>query len=181
MTPTPHWKLNSTHISGSSYGFEGYRNNSIQSQAIKFNYSQCHTASLAEYQGIILEYDEDYENGSSTDLIVSGPPLVTARFDNQSASISIRGVFIGSAASEGSEEMNYLGGPITVSFLGSVDTIRSDGLLPNPVNGTPLWNETMGYVFDVNGKEIRSGALGREHIGGWLVMLSVLAVSICCL
>jgi hypothetical protein len=173
--------LTSSHISGSSYAFEGYRNNSIRAQTIKFNYSQCRQPALAEYQGVILEYDEDYENGSSTDLVVPGPPLVSARFDNRSASISIRGVFIGSAAMEGSDEVNYLGGPITIDFLGSVDELHSDGLLPNPANGTPVWNETLGYVFDVNGEEIRNSAESLERIGKLVIVLGVLVVSIFCL
>lgn len=181
MTPTPQWNLSSSHISGSSYAFEGYRNDSIRSQAIKFNYSQCRTASLAEYQGIILEYDPEYENGSTTDLVVPGPPVVSARFDNQSASITLKGVFIGSAASEGRDEMNYLGGPITISFLGRVDQVRSDGLLPNPVNGTPLWNETVGYVFDLNGKEIGNDASGRKHSSTFIVLISAFFVSVFCL
>ncbi|KAF2751323.1 hypothetical protein M011DRAFT_483258 [Sporormia fimetaria CBS 119925] len=161
----PYWNLTSSHISGSSYSFEGYRNYSINPQVLYFNYSQCRTLSLAEYQGIVLEYDPDDENGSLSDLRVLGPPVVQARFDNQSASITITGVFQGSARSDDPEEMNYLGGPVTISFLGRIDEERSDGLLPNRNNGTPVWNQTLGYDKGVDGKPLQKGAGSRAESG----------------
>jgi hypothetical protein len=164
-TSSPYFNLTSTHLGGSSYEFQGYRNYSIRPAGLKFNYSQCSLPGLAEYQGAILEYDPDFEDGSITDLEVRGPPLVMARFDDRTASIQIKGVLSSSAApSDGTNEMSYLGGPVTVTFNGRIDEFRSDKLLPNS-NGTPIWNETLGYVFGVDGEEIGNSAPGNSAPG----------------
>jgi hypothetical protein len=158
-----------------SYSFTGYRNYSIAPQNLLFTGPQCFAASLttAKYNGILLEFDPDEENGSRVNLTVGGPPTVSARFDGKSASLEIKGMLSSSSKKEGANDVVYLGGPITISFLGSIDDSRSDELLSNSLNGTPIWNETLGYSKLLSGEEVKKEGIGsRTEIGMWTLMIS---------
>ncbi|KAH6989838.1 hypothetical protein EDB80DRAFT_815775 [Ilyonectria destructans] len=105
-----------------------------------FNYSQCMSASDALYGGVIRERRNLLDRLNITDF-----PRVTGRFDNSSASLEIRGIFGGNTLGHDDEgPMSFIGGPITISFLGVIDGNRSDTLLSS-LNDTPEWNSTLGY------------------------------------
>lgn len=141
-TPAP-WKFNTTNSFDSSYSFFGYRNYSASPEHLLLNYTQCESSSLAEYGGLIPEPDPD----GGIDFLginVTTFPTVTGSFDNSSASLQIRGMFRANFLTGQKGRMSYIGGPITISFLGRLDADRSDELMPS-TNGTPVWRETLGY------------------------------------
>lgn len=86
------------------------------------------------------------------------------------------GVYEGNAAVEFGEEDSFIGGPISISFVGSLDEGRSDRLLENR-NGTPVWRETLGYERLLDGEEVRSGGSGLGVVGNWVVGIGVFAVT----
>lgn len=155
-TRPPYWQLESAHNSETSYSFSGHRNFSSL-QYLKFNCSQC--LSSAEFRGSIVNPPR---RGADNPLNVTNFPSVTGRFNNRSASLSISGNFIGGSVSQGDDDNEvHLGGPITISFLGEIDELRSDTLLPSR-NGTPLWNQTLGYskkLYESTGTVLWAGKM----------------------
>lgn len=64
-------------------------------------------------------------------------PTISGRFDNKSASFALMGLYQASLPDE-----PRWAGPISISFLGSVDSARSDELL---AGNQPAWNPTLGF------------------------------------
>ena len=64
-------------------------------------------------------------------------PTISGRFDNKSASFALMGLYQASLPDE-----PRWAGPISISFLGSVDSARSDDLL---AGNQPAWNPTLGF------------------------------------
>jgi hypothetical protein len=168
----PYWKLDSTHLFGASYSFSGYRNYSTYLQPLEFNYSQCLSSSNSEYGGYILEPQK--RRSSLDSLNVTEYPRVSGRFDNNSASFEITGIFRGNSFSQAGGNTSYLGGPITISFLGTLDGNRSDTLMTSS-NDTPVWNETLGYSKTIYGDSVPNGGRGRV-IDMWIYGFSMFCV-----
>jgi hypothetical protein len=166
---TPQWKLNTSHLSATSYSFAGYRNDSTYSQPIRLNYSQCESPALAEYLGTLLE---PIPGLSRDDINVTSYPAVSGRFDNSSASLEITGIFEGYSAKGKEGSTSYIGGPITISFLGRIDGNRSDELLSSS-NATPVWHATLGYS-----KTLFQSAGWRNKIGVWVYILGAFGLAV---
>ncbi|GJN76584.1 hypothetical protein PLIIFM63780_000068 [Purpureocillium lilacinum] len=161
-TLPPPWRLNTSHIGGTSYSFSGYRNYT-QQQIVGFNYSTCKSSALDEYAGALLNPSKRKSHLDT--LNVTALPFVSGRFDNNSASIDIRAVIKSGNKGEDHKEGSFLGGPITISFLGKIDADRSDLLLSSS-NDTPVWNSTLGYQRDLMGS---TNAGWSVRVGGWTV------------
>ncbi|KAM3485030.1 hypothetical protein MY8738_001713 [Beauveria namnaoensis] len=162
----PYWQLESTHGSGTSYSFSGQRNSTVL-QSLKFNCSQC--LSSDEFRGSIVNPPRRNVNP----LNVTSFPFVSGQFNNRSASLRISGTFVGGDRPGGNRENNvHLGGPITISFLGEIDELRSDTLLSSR-NGTPLWNRTLGYTKKLYGNTAASMWTG--NLAYWACILAAVA------
>ncbi|KAL2021583.1 hypothetical protein VTK56DRAFT_6936 [Thermocarpiscus australiensis] len=153
-----HWRLNTSHLSATSYSFAGYSNDSVFAEIIRFNYSQCDSPALAQYAGNLLQ---PHRYGDT--LNVTSYPSVSGRFDNNSASLEIRGVI--DAKIPGSD----LGGPVTISFLGQIDRNRSDELLSSS-NDTPVWHATLGYSKTL----FQPSPAWRNELSTWLYVAGAL-------
>ncbi|RDL40267.1 uncharacterized protein BP5553_00246 [Venustampulla echinocandica] len=150
----PSWNLNSTYVSGSSYSFSGYRNDSLDpSFSLRFNYSQCSTSILGEYAASVI--DPPFKSVTSN-LQVTDFTTVSGRFDNNSASLEIKGTIRAASSRNVKGNPSYLAGPVTITFLGTLDGNRSDNLLPNK-NGTPIWESTLGYSKTMYGTKNAGG------------------------
>ncbi|XWW92372.1 hypothetical protein V2A60_000295 [Cordyceps javanica] len=165
-TSPPYWQLDSTHGSGTSYSFSGQRNSTVL-QSIRFNCSQC--LSSAEFRGSIVNPPR---RSAENPLNVTSFPFVSGQFNNRSASIRISGTFVGGdrPSANGPSDV-HLGGPITISFLGELDELRSDLLLPSR-NGTPIWNKTLGYTKQLYGNTAAS--IWTEKVASWACVLAAL-------
>lgn len=157
--PTPDWNLTSTHVPITLYSFSGYRNGSLNDESflLHFNYSQCTSTSLAEYGASVI--DPPFKSTTSN-LEITEFTKVSGQFDNNSASFQIRGIARAGANKNIVGEATQLAGPITITFMGTLDGDRSDNLLPN-TNGTPIWESTLGYNKSMYGEEI-----GEKNAGG---------------
>ncbi|KAJ6780209.1 hypothetical protein PWT90_01936 [Aphanocladium album] len=150
-TQPPYWQLESSHDSETSYSFSGKRNFTVL-QSLKFNCSEC--LSSSEFRGSIVN---PLRRSGPDPLNVTSFPFVRGQFNNRSASLTITGTYVGGSRAESDRDNEvHLGGPITISFLGEIDELRSDTLLPSR-NGTPLWNKTLGYtksLYDNSGTAV---------------------------
>jgi hypothetical protein len=103
--------------------------------------------SIAEYLGYILEPGENGDTRpNKNSLNVTDSPAISATFENGSASLEIRGMYRGNPVLGKQGATSFIGGPVMISFLGTVDGNRSDALIASS-NDTPVWNETFG-VFE---------------------------------
>ncbi|KFY91328.1 hypothetical protein V500_04714 [Pseudogymnoascus sp. VKM F-4518 (FW-2643)] len=145
-----YWDFNATHISDSSYSFTGKRNNGTTSHDnFKFDYRSCNNPSDSTYSGIVLEPgDGEAKFGKMHEIA----PTISGRFDNKSASFALMGLYQASLPDE-----PRWAGPISISFLGSVDSARSDELL---AANQPAWNPTLGF------SKSDSGASGDDEPNG---------------
>jgi hypothetical protein len=99
---------------------------------MQFNMSDCNSTSDTLFFGQLLNtYDE------VGDLITITDPTVQGQFDNSSATFEINGYF------RINSNNTTLMGPITISFLGSLDTARSDMLVLG--ENEPQWDATVGF------------------------------------
>ncbi|OAA73360.1 14-3-3 domain protein [Cordyceps fumosorosea ARSEF 2679] len=169
-TLPPYWQLDSTHGSGTSYSFGGQRNSTVL-QSLRFNCSQC--LSSNEFGGSIVNPPK--RRGADNPLNVTSFPSVSGQFNNRSASLRISGTFVGGdrPPGDGRSEV-HLGGPITISFLGELDELRSDVLLPSR-NGTPLWNSTLGYKRQLYGNAATAMASAKGAFCACIVTALVAA------
>ena len=164
----PYWQLESTYGSGTSYSLSGPRNYS-QTQPLKSNCSQ--RMSSAEFRGSILNPVAHRSGGDP--LNVTNFPFVSGQFNNRSASLRVTGKFVGGDRASGDRDTTvHLGGPITISFLGEIDELRSDVLLPNK-NGTPLWNRTLGFEKQLYGNAASS--IWAERLAFWACVFAATA------
>ncbi|KAF2272701.1 uncharacterized protein EI97DRAFT_436778 [Westerdykella ornata] len=168
VRPEVHWRLNTSHLSATSYSFAGYRNESISNPPIRLNYSQCSTPDLAQYNGFLLQ-PGGY--GDVEALNVTSYPTVSGRFDNQSASLEIKGVL--DAKIPGSD----ICGPVTISFLGQLDGNRSDELLSSS-GDKPAWNPTLGYSKTVFQSSGAPSPEWRNGVSSWLYVAGALACAL---
>jgi hypothetical protein len=101
--------------------------------------------SIAEYLGYILEPGENGDTRpNKNSLNVTDSPAISATFENGSASLEIRAMYRGNPVLGRQGAISFMGGPIMISFLGTVDGNRSDALMAS-ANDTPVWNETSGF------------------------------------
>lgn len=166
-TLPPYWQLDSTSSLGNSYSFGGQRNFSVL-QSVRFNCSEC--LSSYEFRGSIVNPPR---KGVKNPLNVTSFPFVSGQFNNRSASLRLTGTFVGGDRPPGNSENSvHLGGPITISFLGEIDEMRSDMLLSSR-NGTPLWNKTLGYQKQLYNNTATS--MWTERLAFWACLLTAVA------
>ncbi|KFY17098.1 hypothetical protein V491_05119 [Pseudogymnoascus sp. VKM F-3775] len=109
-------------------------NGTTRHTSFKFDYKSCNNPSDSTYSGIVLEPgDGDASFGKMPEIA----PTISGRFDNKSASFALTGLYQATLPDE-----PRWGGPISISFLGSVDSARSDELLSS---NQPSWNPTLGF------------------------------------
>lgn len=150
-----YWNLNATHISDTSYSFTGKRNNATTShESFKFNYKSCNDSSDSTYSGIVLEPGDAKSRFGKMPEIA---PTISGRFDNKSASFALTGLYQASLPDE-----PRWAGPISISFLGSVDSARSDELLSGK---QPAWNPTLGFSKSDSGASGDNGSNGASQVG----------------
>ncbi|KAK4250178.1 hypothetical protein C7999DRAFT_29427 [Corynascus novoguineensis] len=121
----------------------------------------CGSSVIAEHVGILLEPNGPSSAGT---LNVASYPTVSGRFDNHTASLEIRGVYDGGYYKDARTSKSYIGGPVTISFLGSIDQDRSDELLSSS-NDARVWNRTLGYCKTLFGQSAASPRIG---LSTWL-------------
>ncbi|KAJ4292539.1 hypothetical protein N0V90_009202 [Kalmusia sp. IMI 367209] len=171
-TAAPPWHLAATHDAALTYSFTGYRNATNSPQLLRFNYTQCASPSLGLYNGMILEAHSVF----SPTINITTEPRVSASFSNESASLEIKGVFQGK-----SDGGSFLGGNVTISFEGKIDEARSDQLVSNTHDGTPVWEATLGYKKTLTGEEpeVLQG-FGRKLQVDWGWMVGVIGLVFIC-
>ncbi|KAK2784879.1 hypothetical protein FQN52_008815 [Onygenales sp. PD_12] len=170
------WNLTTRLVGDSAYSLAGaYRFDpeSITNPdiGIKFNHSSCSFKEELYAGGILAPTKSNH-----LEKLHVQTPQLRGRFDNSSASLSIDGFFQVNPPHDRTE--GIIAGPITVDFLGSIDMARSDDML-EPVNDTPVWNQTLGLTRDLNG-EISSAArmmVGLSAVFGSTIV-GVLAYSV---
>lgn len=122
----------------------------------------------------MLGFDpEEDPEGDPWVLNVTDFPRVSARFDDNSASLEIKGMYGGNTDVNENGVKSYLGGPITISFVGQLDEYRSDQILPN-TNGTPIWNQTLGYTKTLTGETIIQSAAITASVSIWVLGVGTL-------
>jgi hypothetical protein len=177
--------LNSTYsASTASYSFTGYRNSTQSSQLLQFAHPQCTSSSPVVFDGGLIEPGTDW-----SPRLVPTPkdyPRVTARFDSRAAEFEITatlGTYTAgrgtgaSVSGQGSVPKSFLGGDVRIRFQGTLDAARSDELLANPGNGTPLWRPTLGFEKALDGSVIKTSG-GAGVSAGWTAGVGLLAVLI---
>lgn len=90
-------------------------------------------------------------------------PTISGRFDNKSASFELTGLYQASLPDE-----PRWAGPISISFLGSVDSAHSDELLSGK---QPAWNPTLGFSKSDSGASGDDGSNGASQVGTTPYML----------
>ncbi|KAJ6444583.1 transmembrane protein [Purpureocillium lavendulum] len=168
----PAWKLNSSfHDGNASYSFTGHRNYT-DPQLVEFYHGACNSSSSSASSSTTTAYNGTILEASTRGLTVKSPPLVNGRFDSGVASMEIRGVVVADSRPGARGTRSYIGGPITISFAGRLDANRSDVLLSSG-NGTPTWNETLGYTTDPFGSvgSVRAPAVYSWMVGAWTLAL----------
>jgi hypothetical protein len=101
-------------------------------------------------------------------LNVTTYPSVAAHFDDKSASLEIKGTYIGAVDTDSKDNRSYMVGPITITFIGQLDSDRSDQLLSSS-NDTPVWNATLGYSKTT----LLHNDARRHEFSAWLFILWV--------
>ncbi|OBT97911.1 hypothetical protein VE01_04012 [Pseudogymnoascus verrucosus] len=84
-------------------------------------------------------------------------PTISGQFDNKSASFAPTGLYQASLPDE-----RRWAGPISISFLGSVDSARSDELLSGK---QPAWNPALGFPKSGSGAPGDDGSNGGSQVG----------------
>ncbi|KAJ4358042.1 uncharacterized protein N0V89_002621 [Didymosphaeria variabile] len=167
-TAAPPWNLTAYHDAALTYSFTGYRNSTVSPQALRFNYTQCATRSLAVYNGTIV----GAQSSCSPNTSINSVPRVSGRFSNGSASLEIQGFYQGK-----SNQGSLVEGNVTINFNGTIDEIRSDRLVSNTHDSTPIWQSTLGYEKDLTGQRPPSQqGVGKTLEVGWSQLLGILAL-----
>jgi hypothetical protein len=163
----PFWNLTAFHDAALTYSFTGYRN-STSSQPLRLNYTRCASPPLALHNGTIAGTQSSF----SPTIGVISEPRVSGKFSNGSASLEIKGVYQGQSV-----EGSLLRGNVTISFNGTIDEVRSDRLVPNTHDSTPIWQSTLGYEKDLTGQRpLAQQGVGRKLGVGWSQMVGVLSL-----
>lgn len=84
-------------------------------------------------------------------------PTISGRFDNKSATFALSGLYRATLPDE-----PRWAGPISISFLGSVDSARSDELLAGK---QPTWNPTLGFSKSISGASGDDEPNGASQVG----------------
>ncbi|PGH30935.1 hypothetical protein GX50_06292 [[Emmonsia] crescens] len=170
----PTWNLTTSLVSDSAYSLAGAFNHdpdfsSTAGISLQFNHTSC-SFNQALYAGAILT---PQGRGHLKKLNVQTPQL-RGQFDNASASLMIDGFFQVNPPKV--REEGIIAGPISISFLGSVDASRSDDML-KPVNDTPIWDLSLGFKRDLAGE---LSAASRKMLSlSTLFCYVVLALPVC--
>ena len=124
-------------------------------------------------------YKED-DRRDRYDLLDISDPVLSGRFDNQSATFSLRGFFRANTDPKVSgEPMSELGGQVIIEFLGQLDAARSDDLVAG--SEEPKWIPTIGFSKQAvtaagnktSGGE-RQGTNGLYGYGFWALVVTIL-------
>ena len=130
----------------------------IAGEPLQLNMTHCDGTPDVWWGGHLLT---DEANGRQVDAFKVSNPVLSGRFDNQSASFTVNGFFQMNSDSDASQEMELLYGEVTIEFLGQIDEARSDRLLSE---SEPAWEPTVGFVSETVGGDDDSGAGGRDTI-----------------
>ncbi|KAK7186955.1 hypothetical protein PSPO01_07084 [Paraphaeosphaeria sporulosa] len=154
----PLWNLAASHNAALAYSFTGYRNSTTSPHSLRFNYTRCAGHALASYNGTIT----GTQSLSMSNVSLNSEPRVSGQFSNGSASLEIKGIYQGQ-----SMQGALLTGNVTISFNGTIDEVRSDRLVPNTHDSTPIWQSTLGYEKDLTGNRplVQLGASSSMRIG----------------
>ncbi|KAF9731124.1 hypothetical protein PMIN03_012751 [Paraphaeosphaeria minitans] len=164
----PLWNLAAFHNAALAYSFTGYRDSTPSPQTLRFHYTQCGGPALALYNGTIAGTQSLHVSNIS----LISEPWVRGKFSNGSASLEIKGIYQGQ-----STEGTLLTGNVTIGFNGTIDEVRSDRLVPNTHDSTPIWQSTLGYDKDLTGnRPLVQLVAGSSTWMGWGQTIGVLGL-----
>lgn len=171
-TAAPLWNLAAFHNAALTYSFTGYRNSTTSPQWLRFNYTGCAGRALALYNGTMA----GAQPSASSNVSLNSEPRVSGRFSNDSAWLEMTGVYRGQSVAG-----SVLAGDVTISFNGTIDEVRSDGLVPNTHDSTPIWRSTLGYDKDLTGQRpLAQQGTGSSVRARWGPTVGVLGLMALC-
>jgi cobalamin biosynthesis protein CobD/CbiB len=140
---------------------------------MQWNMSSCVSAAETWWGGSLLRAD-----AYGLDMLNVTDPVITGRFDNQSATFTISGFFRANTDARqpnSGRSLSALAGRISIEFLGRIDSMRSDPLSIG--QDGPEWKPVIGFQGDTiaSGDSSRAARRMVWEGGFWSFMIAIVA------